>query len=68
MTILNYTDAIANERGTLHFTGRDGSISKVVLTNQESKKESEVLFQVFSGYVQFDFGKFTATLLQSKKI
>ncbi len=58
MTILNYTDAIANERGTLHFTGRDGSISKVVLTNQESKREVEVLFQLFSGYVQFDFGKF----------
>jgi hypothetical protein len=61
MTILNYTDAITNGYGILHFTGRDGSISKVVLTNQESKKEYEVQFQLFGGYVQFGFREFTDT-------
>lgn len=58
MTILNYTDAITNKFGILHFTGRDGSISKIVLTNQESKKEYEVSFQLFGGYVQFGFSDF----------
>lgn len=58
MTILNYTDAIANGFAILHFTGRDGSISKVVLTNQESKKKHEVGFELFGGYVQFGFRAF----------
>jgi hypothetical protein len=61
MTILNYTDVIDSGFGILHFTGRDGSISKVVLTNQESKKEYEVQFQLFGGYVQFGFREFTDT-------
>lgn len=59
MTILNYTDVITNKYGILHFTGRDGSISKVVLTDQESKKEYEVGFQLFGSYVQFNFNDFT---------
>ena len=58
MTILNYTDVITNRYGILHFTGRDGSISKVVVTNQESRKEYEVGFQLFASYVQFGFSDF----------
>ena len=58
MTILNYTDTIANKYGILHFTGREGSISRVVLTNQESKKEYQVGFELFASYVQFGFSDF----------
>lgn len=55
MTILNYEEVTTNGYGILHFTGRDGSISKVVLTNQESKKVYEVPFVLYGSYVQFGF-------------
>jgi hypothetical protein len=61
MTILRYKEVITNEYGILHFTGRDGSISKVVLTNQESKTEHEVDFELFASYVQFSFRDFIIT-------
>lgn len=61
MTILNYKEVITVGYGVLHFTGRDGSISKVVLTNQESKREHEVLFDLFPSYIKFDFRRFIET-------
>ena len=53
MTILNYTETIKNEYAILYFTGRDYSIDRVVLTNQESKKEYDVGFEPFPSSVQF---------------
>lgn len=39
MTILNYTETTGNGYFEVHYTGRDGFVTKALITNQETKQE-----------------------------
>jgi len=39
MTILNYTETTGNGYFDIHYTGRDGLVTKALVTNQETKQE-----------------------------
>ena len=39
MTILNYTETKENGYFEIHYTGRDGFVTKALVTNQETKQE-----------------------------
>jgi hypothetical protein len=39
MTILNYTKVTERGYFDIHYTGRDGFVTKALLTNQETKQE-----------------------------
>ena len=58
MTILNYEDTTQTRFGTVHYTGRNGSVNEVILTNKESKKSLSVSFTDSGTSLLVDLGGF----------